>query len=218
MTHVPYTCDPIIIVGVARSGTSMMANLLHSYGVQCGPTVKNGVTNLWDCMTTRTLMVEMFRNYGIDAVNPLGGIIQYPDVSFQMRKRLFNCMNAQGLDTSYPWLIKHNWISRCWQTFDDAFPSATWIICERDIEKNIEAMKRSFLMRIQYWHSVDLHAYCEERQAINRTIQKSVSRGILINTSTVLDEGNPFSVYDPLIEYLGFEPCDKQHLYKRQRT
>jgi len=145
---------PILVVGAARSGTSMAAMLLNKCGAWVGTTEQGRKENplgfyennwIRDGFTKPVLC-----SFGFD---PLG-IEPLPEVRFDaqglavnMREHLVpRLLSNDNYVGGSPWLYKDAKLALMWRLWHGAFPRARWVIVKRDREEIIESCMRTGFM------------------------------------------------------------------------
>jgi len=170
--------DPIIITGAARSGTSMVAGVVHMCGAFKGDTGsrqhKNNAKGMFENLELRNEVIKpLLRDMNIDtkAQYPLSPKKQV--IPAHMKNDVLRVMLRQGYQGGR-WMIKEPKITHCWPALNYAFPHAKWLIVRRQDEEIINscintgfmnAYSRSGVLREigvqseregwQYW--VDVH-------------------------------------------------------------
>lgn len=147
-----YTDKPIIIVGAARSGTSITAASVHLCGAWKGDTVgpsRNNPKGMFENHELRENVIKpIFRSMGVD---PLG---QYPlpktlDVKIPMnfKESVLSIIKKQGWTPNKPWMYKCAKMSLIWPIWKHAFPDSKWIIVRRKEDDIINSCLKTSFMR-----------------------------------------------------------------------
>lgn len=141
---------PILVTGVARSGTSMVAGVVHmcgAFGGQMSGPNHNNRKGMFENAKIRNEIVKPFlREIGVD---PKG---QYPlpDITNiiiprDWRRTIERVMIAHGYKDG-PWMYKGPKMSIMWPIWHYAFPNAKWIIVRRRTGDIVEScMKTGFM-------------------------------------------------------------------------
>jgi len=141
--------DPILIAGSPRSGTMLLAGLIHYHGV-------------WVGRARTTMYPGTNSNFGsenIDIKNVMKGLAAkaeyknwttpFPPSNFVDREEaLFIKKDIEEIvpeDT--PWLVKTSWCLIFWKFWVMAYPNAKWIFPTRDTLKIMDSMNRHPGMR-----------------------------------------------------------------------
>jgi len=136
--------DPIIITGAARSGTSMIAEIINTCGAFGGDTGgkhRNNKHGMFENLQVRKLLEKPYLSkIGADpkAQYPL------PATSSLWIPRDWRCtvhdiMLDEGYPGSGPWFVKSPKICLIWPVWAYAFPQAKWIIVRRRDEDIIKS-------------------------------------------------------------------------------
>lgn len=160
--------DPILITGVPRSGTSLVAGTIHICGAYGGSTygpTQHNKKGMFENRTIQGYVKDYIKQCGYD---PLGqkplpeasGLIDWTELRQVMEASLI----ADGYKTG-PWYYKEPKICLIWQTFHAAFPEAKWVIVRRRSEDIVFSCCRTHFMKAykteEGWYQwVDAH---EER-------------------------------------------------------
>lgn len=135
---------PILVAASGRSGTTMIAWLLHLHGAWIG---KAGVTKAPQTNPQVGTENTAIKNY-------LKGAAAGADVK-TFRRDILKMVKTEG-----PWLIKTAGTLRHWQKFEKAFPDCKWVLPIRPTKDIVESMKRhpgmkgddiSFRRRAEFW-------------------------------------------------------------------
>ncbi len=144
----------IIIVGCARSGTSLTASVLQACGVNFGD-----VDRLMEHKMVRSQLVRPYlAHIGCDprGVNPLTGlndIVARSEWGFKV---------TQMINQPEPWAYKCSKSCHIWPLWDHHFPKAKWIIVRRAKNQIVNSCLRTPFMRglntKEGWEAwVDIH-------------------------------------------------------------
>ncbi|WP_375175365.1 sulfotransferase [Pseudooceanicola sp.] len=153
--------QPVFVLGLPRSATSMTTRVLHEHGLWLGDTVPGNAENPQGYFESRAIrdgiVKPMLTALGAD---PLGvrnlppWDVLPPDPS--LRARVMAQLTAEGYEGTTPWGFKDPKLTLLWRVFDQAFPDAIWVIVSRSRDKVIDSLCRtSFLARHstspEYW-------------------------------------------------------------------
>jgi hypothetical protein len=121
--------SPILITGIPRSGTSIVAVAINQCGAFLGKTSKRDMYE--NSRIKSNIVKSYFHRMGVD---PRG---QFPlpnteDLSIPMdwRKRIEQIILEEGYQEG-PWMYKGTGMSLVWPVWHYAFPNAKWIIVRR---------------------------------------------------------------------------------------
>lgn len=156
---------PVFIVGLPRSGTSLVAGLLNEFGGWFGDTVPGTGENPRGFFENQEIRERILwpslRAVGSDT----SGVLTLPppgvdrklrykidNRTVPMRLRLRQIIEAQGYDHQQRWVYKAPKMTLLWSMFDRNFPDAEWIIVRRKRSAFVKScIKTSFMAQ----HSKD---------------------------------------------------------------
>jgi hypothetical protein len=148
-----YFNHPIFVLGLPRSGTSMIAGSLGICGAWTGSTVPGGGTEnpkgFFEHAAIRELVIKkILKDLGCD---PLG-VRKLPPIDLQIEifglaNIIKNIIEKDGYKHDRPWLLKDAKLTFLWPIFKKAFPDATWLVVRRDEEGFINSCMRTSFMR-----------------------------------------------------------------------
>lgn len=153
--------QPVFVLGLPRSATSMTTRVLHTHGLWLGDTVPGNRENPQGYFESRAIrdgvVKPLLKRLGAD---PLG-VRSLPawDVAPTdpgLRSRVARQLEQEGYDGTLPWGFKDPKLTLLWRIFDQAFPEAIWVIVSRDRARVIDSLCRtSFMARHstspEYW-------------------------------------------------------------------
>jgi len=142
---------PILITGCARSGTSLVAGVVHLCGAfggdMSGPTRYNPKGMFENSFIRDRIMKPYLKGISAD---PMG---QKPLPEFKnivpftvLGDVVTSTMQRQGYKRG-PWFYKGAKICLVWTEWDRAFPDALWVIVRRDTEEIVSSCMRTPFMR-----------------------------------------------------------------------
>lgn len=198
--------DPILITGCARSGTSLVAGIIHKHGAfggeMRGPTQYNARG-----MFENSQIVNFVKNVmgGTLEVDPLG---QYPLADPENLPELLGFGEAiiellkQDGYIDGPWFYKGAKIPMLWPLWDKAFPNAKWLVVRRPTEAIVKSCKKAPFMRKvpadlgwEWWVEQHLEVFPSMKQHLGNRYREVWSADII--------EGRLFELQSA-IEWLGF--------------
>ena len=149
---------PIFVLGLPRSGTSLIAGMLGHCNVWLGHTLQNrGKENprgFFEHIILREQVIkQMLRQLGCDPLGvqklpPLGNLPRIQNLQDIIRQVL----GSEGYANSHPWLFKDAKLTLLWPAFMYAFPNARWVIVRRDVNEVIDSCLNTAFMS---QHSLD---------------------------------------------------------------
>lgn len=116
--------SPILIASPARSGTTMLAWLLHLHGVWIG---QGGVTQSPETNPQVPTENRQIKQYLRSARG----------VPADFRRRIVGMVHASG-----PWLVKTASNLLCWKAWNQHFPEARWLLPVRPFDDIMASRKR----------------------------------------------------------------------------
>lgn len=146
--------NPIFILGLPRSGTSMIAGSLHLCGAWVGETIPGGgIENPEGFFENRFLREAVYKKIlaGTKAdplgIEPLPDLETLPQVN-DLYQTAYDLLNHEGYDFKQPWRFKEPKLCLLWPVYYKAFPNARWIVVRRDEDAVIDScMRTSFMAR-----------------------------------------------------------------------
>ncbi|MFW6002557.1 MAG: sulfotransferase [archaeon] len=135
--------DPIIVTGIPRSGTSMIAGILQLCGAWTGD-----VNNMFENKEIKFSVLVPYMN-SINA--DFRGQKEFPNtenisIPRNFRSKIEAIALKQGCKQDDKWIIKSNLVSLTWPVWNYAFPNAKYVIVRRrpaDIANS--CMKTSYM-------------------------------------------------------------------------
>ena len=204
--------NPVFVLGIPRSGTSLLAGLWSLTGIWTGPTNPPSVNNVKcffenrEIKDTSTYKILRDGGYCRRGQNP----IPQPGDVLKPQFDLYNSITAVAYGQGYtdgPWMFKDAKITLMWKLWYETFPKADYFItCRRDEDIIKSCLKTNFMNMYQDekgWQSwIDTHHEHLEN------FRKSGAKIYEIDTSE-LARGEIIGLAE-LIYDLGFElPLDK---------
>lgn len=142
---------PILVTGCARSGTSLVAGVLHLGGAWVGNYVGAHPLNPKGFFENRFIREQIVKPYLRDlGVDPLCQR-DLPDAESLTpvpgwRDRVVEAIRSQNYEDG-PWLYKGAKMCLMWPVWHAAFPDAQWVIVRRKTDDIIESCIRCSFMR-----------------------------------------------------------------------
>ena len=149
--------SPVLITGLPRSGTSIVAGILGECGLWLGKTVVGGKENakgffenilLREKAQKAILSATGFDPLGVRKLPPANWHPAIPD----FRSGISQLLAQQGYDGTWPWGFKDAKMTLTWSIWREHFPRATWIIVQRPAKDVIASCLRTGFMN---QHSLD---------------------------------------------------------------
>lgn len=155
-----YFNSPIFILGLPRSGTSMIAGSIGICGAWTGSTVPGDSASnpkgFFEHIIIREHVIKkLLSHIGCD---PLG-VRKLPPVDLQgeppgLADYIRSIIESDGYKHDRPWLYKDAKLTLLWPFFMRAFPDARWLVVKRDEEGFINSCLRTHFMK---QHSENRH-------------------------------------------------------------
>jgi len=147
-----YIDAPIFVLGLPRSGTSMVAGCLIIGGAWAGTTVVGGEESnprgFFEHIYIRERVVKRILEQA--QCDPLG-VAPLPSFDKNLRisglaTRIATALAVDGYRNDKPWLYKDAKLTLLWSAFAHAFPKARWVIVTRDKASIIDSCLRTPFM------------------------------------------------------------------------
>lgn len=140
---------PIIITGVPRSRTSMVASIFHACGAWIGDTVEGNESNPYGYFENedirQTIVKPHLHSIGADRLGqrplPTSQVVDP-----HLREQVERSIRQQGY-TGGPWLYKDAKALLQWATWAVAYPDAQWIFVDRDRWELLDSILRTPFMK-----------------------------------------------------------------------
>jgi len=198
--------SPIFVLGLPRSGTSLIAGLLTECGAWSGSTVEGSESNpkgffehimLREAVTKLILSKLKVDTLGVKTLPKLDSSYRIPGLAKAIRAIL----TEDGYDFDRPWLYKDPKLTLLWPIYKNAFPGATWIIVTRDREGFVQSCIRTGFMSQhssdpQFWEN-----YAVEYESRLESLRATGAKVFEIYSPDVI--AGKFDSLKKLIEVLG---------------
>jgi hypothetical protein len=181
---------PVLIVGLPRSGTSLVAGSLMLCGLWLGRIVGGNAYNpkgYFENATIREGIVKpILQRLGAD---PLGvKALPRPDALFdvpQLKASVAEVLRSQGYGSQQRWGYKGNKLALIWRLWDRHFPEADWILVERPAEEIVASCLRTPFMAHHSSDPAFWHDFVLRRNARINEIKQSHVRWQTIDASAL---------------------------------
>lgn len=147
-----YIDRPIFVLGLARSGTSLVAGALEICRAWLGRTVPGGGPEnpkgvFENVMLREHINKRILFDLGCDplGVQKLPDLYKLPDIP-NLSEIIEQIIRAEGYKENRRWLFKDAKLTLLWPIYKAAFPNAQWIIVRRNEEEIIHSCLRTFFM------------------------------------------------------------------------
>jgi hypothetical protein len=168
--------EPILITGCARSGTSIIAGIIHYCGAwgggMTGPNPNNKKGQFENKIIRDAITKPALRAAGLDPLGqkPLADPATWI-IDPGWRGRVVDSIKREGYPGG-PWMYKGAKMCQFWTQWHNAFPMAKWIIVRRDDADIINSCLKTGFMRAyrneagwQKWVNVHLQRFQEMKDA-----------------------------------------------------
>lgn len=134
---------PILITGIERSGSSIVAKIIAMCGAYTGE-----VNDMQENIDIKKIVDWYYKeklNIPINGQKPLPNISDLQPVS-DWGLSIAHLLEDKGYDRKKPWLYKSSRITQIWPIWNQAYPNAKWIIVRRRTGDIIQScMKTGFM-------------------------------------------------------------------------
>lgn len=143
---------PIFVVGIPRSGTSMIAEIFLKCGAWVGDVSKPKHTSKRGLFENKKIFYEMVQPYmeSIGA-DPSG---QYPlpnprnlFIPQGWKEKCLELIEQEGYRGNKPWVYKSNKLALLWPIWHAAFPNAKWVLVRRRTGDIIQSCTKTAYMK-----------------------------------------------------------------------
>jgi len=206
---------PVLILGLPRSGTSMITGLLQLSGLWLGDTVPGGtqenMKGFFESKIIREQITKMIlARLGCD---PLG-VQKLPDLNALpdgrgMRNLVLKAISIDKYDGNSRWGYKDAKTSLIWPMWRDAFPAATYIIVERDPEEVVRSCLNTSFMK---QHSTDpdyWRQFINEYQKRLTILENSQEMVMKINSNDIVR--GDLTTFKDLVTTLALNYCEADY-------
>ena len=204
--------NPIIILGIPRSGTSLLAGLWSLTGIWTGPTTPPSINNIKGFFENReirdksTYKILRDNGYCTRGQNPIPQPDDVLKSQFDLHNSIMTMAQVQGY-TEGPWMFKNAKITLMWKLWYDMFPKAEYFITKRRDEDIIKSCLKTNFMNM-YQDRKGWQGWIDTHYEHLDNFKKTDAKIHEIDTSE-LAHGN-ITEFVELIYDLGFElPLDK---------
>lgn len=197
--------NPILVSGPARSGTSMIAQILHVCGAWKGDTVppdpKSNPDGFFENVYLREKVTkEILRANGCDPLGvndlPEPGSLQYPS----FKGEVMHAIEEQGYEGG-PWFYKDAKLCYMPELWMREFPGARWVLTHREPNAIISSCLQTHFMRQHSGDPVFWAAWVEETFKRLHSLSEKYN-AIVIDTDRVAKDRD-FSHIKAAVEELG---------------
>jgi uncharacterized Rossmann fold enzyme len=151
--HGKYYEEPILVLGAARSGTSMVAGLLHRMGAWVGETVRGAPENPKGFFENKRIRDGVMKTmlatagYDVHGRDPIPEQVLNTEMNVERFRYLIGkCLEHDGFLNNIPWLYKDCKLALNWDIWNESYPNAKWVFVKRNKEDIIESIMQTPFM------------------------------------------------------------------------
>jgi len=154
--------SPIIIMGLPRSGTSLIAGIFQICGAWLGETVSGGKENPLGYFENTLIREHVNKKIlTVHGCDPLGvRKLPAPDslnIIPNLKETIHYLIHKQGYQSNKKWLYKEPNITLVWEIYRFAFENAKWIIVRRNKDDIVNScLNTSFMVqhstKPEFWY------------------------------------------------------------------
>jgi len=180
--------DPILIATPPRSGTTMVAGLLHLHGVWVGRARTTRYPGTNSDFGSENIDIKNIFKKKASEVGYQNWNTPFPDfgVCSELKDKI-----ERFVPNDTPWLVKTSWCLIFWKFWVISYPDARWLFLTRDTLKILDSMNRHPGMR--------KHPDHQKHQYISH---------LLCKASDVIDL-NPYYTF---VDVEAIADCDKEEV------
>ncbi len=209
-----YFNTPIFILGLPRSGTSMIAGAISICGAWTGSTVPGGSPvnpkGFFEHTVIRELVTKkILTHLGCD---PLG-VKQIPPVDLHghipgFAQTLQKIIEREGYTHDRRWLYKDAKLTLIWPFYKNAFPHATWLVVRRDEQGFINSCLNTPFMKQHSQDPAFWKQFSNEYRIRLHALNNSGANVLEISSPDVI--AGDFSRLREVVKQLGLEFREKE--------
>ncbi len=187
-----YFNKPIFVLGLPRSGTSMVSGALAICGAWTGSTVPAcQLTNpkgfFEHTVIRERVTKKLLQNFGYD---PLG-VRKLPPRHFNQSVKnlaeiIKGVIEADGYMSNRPWLYKDAKLTLIWRIYLQAFPDARWVIVKRDEKSFIDSCLKAHFMKQHSQSRIYWRRLAKSYQTRLNDLKKSCRHVYTLNTPEII--------------------------------
>ncbi len=171
---------PILVTGFPRSGTSLLAGILHHCGAWTGETLAGDVHNPKGYFENERLH-GTYAFYA-DIMDPATWKIPDPYDVEQMKSNILKYLTVQRYDGDRPWLYKASFTVTHAKQWLEIFPDAYWIYASREPFDILESC-------MNVWDRGERDAWIHSMCKFSELWMKTCARLLKCENRTMMDMG-----------------------------
>jgi len=185
---------PIFVVGLPRSGTSLITGLLAQCGAWVGETLAGNSYNSLGYFEHIRLKEDVLKQMLIALhADPLG-VRELPDLNRTKnldptlyRKKIREILDEEGYKNDMPWLFKDPKLSLIWPIWNKIYPDAVWVIVDRERDEIIDSYLRTPFMAQYGYNRSRWNKWCDDYEKRLQLLELDVSNCYRINVESVIN-------------------------------
>jgi hypothetical protein len=196
--------NPILITGIERSGSSIVAKIIESCGAFAGNVTEmkenKGIKKIVDSFYTSQL------NIPANGQNPLPNIdeLDIPDLWGSKINSMLEQDGYKALQSiEMPWMYKSARIAQIWPIWTYNYPNAKWVIVRRRTGDIIQSCMKTGYMKGYSTQEGWLEWVHNQEKTINDLIQSGVNYKVVWPERLAYDD---FEQIYEMLDWLGLKP------------
>jgi len=142
--------DPILITGVPRSGTSLVANIVNQAGARGGVLDVNGTKeNPTGFYENQEIITKVTKRILFDLGYDPRGQVKLPGTDcgrVDVSNEVFDIVRGQGIGTGEKWFFKDPKTILLYGSWNESFPKAKWVLVRRNTTDIVGSCLRTNFM------------------------------------------------------------------------
>ena len=195
---------PILITGIPRSGTSLIAGSTALCGVWKGSTAGATLDNpkgFFEHSVLRDVVERtLFNKLGWDPVKKLPPV-SYVVNSSNLKNIIWRILKDDGYKNNKPWLYKSPKASLIWRFYNEAFPKAKWIIVRRNEKNIINSLIRAKSVNFHSTDPVFWKSFLKKYNLRIEKLKKTISNYKEIHSLEIINKN--YSNFIKITDWLG---------------
>jgi hypothetical protein len=201
-----YFESPIFILGLPRSGTSLITGSLNICGAWTGTTFPGNSDNpkgFFEHIVLREMVTKtILKRLGCD---PLG-VKKLPPIDYTVKNSnlksiVYRILKEDGYNNDMPWIYKCPKLSLIWRFFWDAFPKSKWIVVKRNKQDIINSLLRTKFMNRHSTNHIFWENFIKEYNLRINKLKTSLTNFREINSVDIVEKN--YTDFIDIIDWLG---------------
>lgn len=183
--------DPILIASPPRSGSSLVSYIFKELGVFCGETKEGDQYNrlgYFENKRITKIIIDILRENDLGLgkkFHPIDRDYYYPEFKNKVQRAIIK----DGLKKEQSWFFKDPKIIFTWKLWNEHFPSAKWVLLNRDINQVLKSyIKTPFMdsyQRVDQWRSYLSYFYSNMLSISNNCDVLNINTNYIINKNFI---------------------------------